>query len=451
MEWEDEKVIKLIELYRSKQLLWDPKHSDYKLHPKRFDAFNDIATELSTSVTEVERKTHYYREKKCDSSNKSGAGTEEIYEKCLTLLQDQANTISEGLPAFGHRSICFTCGNSILRATRTYSVTQDRQERNILVVHVPLHLISRLERVCAACWRSATREFQRRDQHDSNRPSLSEAILPDVLTTLSPYATGSYQKPVGMSYLHGLCQASVSNAVKEVTMALNKYNMLKKYIHFPGTLQERQAIINGFLNKYDFPGCLGCINSTHVAMIRPTEHEERFFNRKHYHSRNVQITCDSDLNIINIDASYGGATHDAHIWKNSQISQHLLELHNRGEAVWSLGDFGYPLRPWLLTPIVNAEPGSAYENYTNMHCLTRNTVERCIGVLKARWRCLLVHRVLHYNHHMVAKIINACAVLHNICNRHRLAVLKALTCGRPSNSSATTAGCRGWCRTTALS
>ncbi|CAG4976707.1 unnamed protein product [Parnassius apollo] len=108
--------------------------------------------------------------------------------------------------------------------------------------------------------------------------------------------------------------------------------------------------------------------------------------------------------------------------KTLKISQHLQELHNRGEAVWFLGDSGYPLRPWLLTPIVNAKPGSAYEHYTNMHCLTRNTVEWCIGVLKARWRCLLAHRVLHYNHHMVAKIINACAVLHNICNRHRLPV-----------------------------
>ncbi|CAG5055816.1 unnamed protein product [Parnassius apollo] len=93
------------------------------------------------------------------------------YSECLTLLQDQANTILEGLPAFGHRSICFTCGNSILRAARTYPVRQDRQERNILVRHIPLHLISRLERVCAACWRSATRELQCRDQQDSNRSS----------------------------------------------------------------------------------------------------------------------------------------------------------------------------------------------------------------------------------------------------------------------------------------
>lgn len=86
------------------------------------------------------------------------------------------------------------------------------------------------------------------------------------------------------------------------------------------------------------------------------------------------------------------------------------------------GDSGYPLRPWLLTPIVDAEPGSADEHYTNVHCSTRNTVERCIGVLKARWRCLLAHRVLHYDHHTVARIINACAVLHNICNKHHLPV-----------------------------
>ncbi|GBP61437.1 Putative nuclease HARBI1 [Eumeta japonica] len=88
----------------------------------------------------------------------------------------------------------------------------------------------------------------------------------------------------------------------------------------------------------------------------------------------------------------------------------------------SLGDSEYPLRPWLLTPITNATAGSEQENYTKIHCLTRNTIERCINALKARWQCLLSHRVLHYNHHMVARIINACSVLHNIANRHSLPV-----------------------------
>ncbi|XP_045506318.1 putative nuclease HARBI1 [Colias croceus] len=171
--------------------------------------------------------------------------------------------------------------------------------------------------------------------------------------------------------------------------------------------------------KYGFgiPGVLGCVDGTHVALVKPSEHEERFFNRKHYHSRNVQIICDSDLNILNVDATFGGATHDAYIWRNSEINNHLQQLHNNGESIWLLGDSGYPLRPWLLTPIVNAVPGTAEDHYTNVHCSARNTVERCIGVLKTRWRCLLAHRVLHYDHHTVAKIINACCVLHNIANQ----------------------------------
>lgn len=54
--------------------------------------------------------------------------------------------MSEGsampLPALGHRRICFPCGNSILRAPRTYPVRHDRQERNILMRLVPLHLVN---------------------------------------------------------------------------------------------------------------------------------------------------------------------------------------------------------------------------------------------------------------------------------------------------------------------
>lgn len=55
------------------------------------------------------------------------------------------------------------------------------------------------------------------------------------------------EKPIGMSYLHGLSQPSVSNAVREVTTALNNINILQKYVKFPQTQAERQHIINGFV------------------------------------------------------------------------------------------------------------------------------------------------------------------------------------------------------------
>lgn len=44
-----------------------------------------------------------------------------------------------------------------------------------------------------------------------------------------------------------------------------------------------------FYEKYRIPGVVGCIDCTHVAIVKPTEHEERFFNRKHFHSINAQV------------------------------------------------------------------------------------------------------------------------------------------------------------------
>lgn len=67
-----------------------------------------------------------------------------------------------------------------------------------------------------------------------------------------------------------------------------------------------------------------------------------------------------------------------------------------------------------MTPIIQAVPGSEEDYYTKLHMTARNTVERCIGLLKARWRCLLNHRVLHYDPIMAGNIVNACVILHNI-------------------------------------
>lgn len=67
-----------------------------------------------------------------------------------------------------------------------------------------------------------------------------------------------------------------------------------------------------------------------------------------------------------------------------------------------------------MTPILNAAPGSREEVYTTRHVQARNCIERCFGLLKARWRCMLKHRTLHYHPYVASKIVSACCVLHNI-------------------------------------
>lgn len=74
----------------------------------------------------------------------------------------------------------------------------------------------------------------------------------------------------------------------------------------------------------------------------------------------------------------------------------------------------------MLTPLNNAAPGSPEERYNNAHTSIRSLVERCNGLLKNRFRCLLKHRVLHYAPEKASKIINACVVLHNMCIEHKI-------------------------------
>lgn len=49
--------------------------------------------------------------------------------------------------------------------------------------------------------------------------------------------------------------------------------------------------------------------------------------------------CDSDLNILNVNATFGGASHDAYIWRQCEVNQHVQELHNNGENLWLLGRY----------------------------------------------------------------------------------------------------------------
>ncbi|CAB3241775.1 unnamed protein product [Arctia plantaginis] len=160
-----------------------------------------------------------------------------------------------------------------------------------------------------------------------------------LLIALSFYATGSYQSLVGQSAFHNVSQATVSRAVGQVTKALNDPTIYHKYVRFPLEQQDRNDIKAKFYHKFKIPGVLGCIDGTHVAILRPHVHEERYFNRKGYHSLNVMIVCDSDLQIMCVDASIPGAAHDSSVWQSNPLSQHLISLAGSGgDGSFLLGD-----------------------------------------------------------------------------------------------------------------
>ena len=84
MDWNNEQVLALIELYRSRNVLWDSKNPFYKDRNKRHDALMEIAQELNADKTEIEKKirylqSHFSRELKKVKKCKSGDGLEDVY------------------------------------------------------------------------------------------------------------------------------------------------------------------------------------------------------------------------------------------------------------------------------------------------------------------------------------------------------------------------------------
>jgi len=80
-----------------------------------------------------------------------------------------------------------------------------------------------------------------------------------------------------------------------------------------------------------------------------------------------------------------------------------------------LGDSGYPLEPWLMTPFRNPDETSEECFFNSKLAKGRVIIEQTFGVLKGRFRCLLAARQLHYTPTKVVQIFNSCCALHNIC------------------------------------
>ena len=76
-----------------------------------------------------------------------------------------------------------------------------------------------------------------------------------------------------------------------------------------------------------------------------------------------------------------------------------------------LGDSGYAVRNYFLTPLVN--PVLRGERlYNEAHVRTRNVIERCFGVWKRRFPVLAYGLRLKLN--TVLQVVVATAVLHNL-------------------------------------
>ncbi|XP_067614377.1 putative nuclease HARBI1 [Eurosta solidaginis] len=181
-----------------------------------------------------------------------------------------------------------------------------------------------------------------------------------LATTLRFLAQGSYQVGVGNDFNLALSQPTLSAILAETLEALEKV-ICPLLIKFEMSEEEQTEAKRHFFQKAGFPGVIGCVDGTHIKISAPTKLDQNlYFNRKGFFSLNTIIICDHKMKISYFDARYAGSSHDSLIWNISSAKQVLRERYDSGvRNAWLLGDAGYPLEPYLMTPYRSSSEGSA--------------------------------------------------------------------------------------------
>ncbi|XP_064479300.1 putative nuclease HARBI1 [Ornithodoros turicata] len=135
------------------------------------------------------------------------------------------------------------------------------------------------------------------------------------------------------------------------------------WIRFPTEPDEIREVMRVFKTKWRLPGVIGCIDGSAIGILAPSERsgqyqKSAFFCRKKYFAINAMI--------------------------HSELKRELSWRHS-DEPHFLLGDSGYPLQPWLLTPLPG-DPNTPEARYNRRHKGVRGVVDKYIGLLKSRFR-----------------------------------------------------------------
>ncbi|KAL7395698.1 hypothetical protein ABVT39_021608 [Epinephelus coioides] len=201
-----------------------------------------------------------------------------------------------------------------------------------------------------------------------------------VLMALCYYACGSFFEVIGDGL--AVTKATVGHMVHSVSSTLT--SLLGQYVKWPENEEEIARTKRMFFSLGGMPNTIGVIDCTHVHFQAPHIRE----------------------------------------WEESHLYQKQQQTDPDGIL---LGDSGYPLLPWLMTPFATVTNDSQ-QRYNKVHATTRGTIERLNKVIKHRFAC---QNYLCVEPQKACHIICACIVLHNLAQTRRVPLQEPLIDGRP--------------------
>ncbi|KAJ8885511.1 hypothetical protein PR048_011709 [Dryococelus australis] len=87
-----------------------------------------------------------------------------------------------------------------------------------------------------------------------------------------------------------------------------------------------------------------------------------------------------------------------------------MDEYNLFPNAMLLGDYAYPLRQWLITPLHHDPDNQVESRYNRRLMATRQVTERALGILQETFSCL---NYLRLNPTYAGSVVKCCATLCN--------------------------------------
>jgi hypothetical protein len=217
-------------------------------------------------------------------------------------------------------------------------------------------------------------------------------------------------------------KSTVSGVLHDVVHAVNIE--FRSEIQFPRG-NKLMNVMKDFERFCRLPTVAGTIDGTHIHIRKPyVGPEDYFYFKTSGYSMQMQAIVDRNKRFLDLAIGMPGSTHDSRMLRRSSLFQQaengtLFEegCSFDGFSPYFLGDSGYPLKQWLMTPyrdgLGRARNRTVLERLFNKRLSRgRSVVENSFGILKQSFRELLDVTDLHAT--FVPNIVVCCALLHNV-------------------------------------
>lgn len=187
--------------------------------------------------------------------------------------------------------------------------------------------------------------------------------------------------------------------------------------------QNKQVFMRCRNTGMPFPGALFALDGTHVRLAVKGRSND-FYGHKGYASLNVQVMCDWQMNLVNVESNFTGRTHDSDVYRMSSFATSLRQGNNLLQpGGFIIADEGYACDNHVMRPFNGRRAGAKEKLFNRFFKSARLVVENAIGAWKQM--CPLLGMGMHrMNPEMLAIAVQASAVLYQFCKKAKERVMR---------------------------